>query len=366
MTTTGSGKASALLVAGVALTFAACGASYRQVRLSEPAIATAEGLRVEVERVFLTEEVIVDGVGDGAALVLELTAENSGSGSYSVKASALSCLMGRDVDRPGETLLLAPSVNGEGAFPGAAPEETELTTIEVPSGQTRSFWVMFRGYRFPDSDIPRRITLEMPGADGQTLRLVLADPARGSLRWNVGPTNSAWTIGFQDESLYSSYLRATAVSTRFARISRAGPLLWNVGLTSTLLVQTQGALRSPTSSFSSVGLEASVTAPIRQWGAALDPRRLGLYAGAQAEVLVALEPSRPAGDTTLPSIYGGFEPEVGLELDIGALRTAATPFPLSNAGRNPLPRWLLRYGYTHAWFGHGTTDGIVSSFRLIW
>ena len=54
------------------------------------------------------------------------------------------------------------------------------------------------------------------------------------------------------------------------------------------------------------------------------------------------------------------------ELGVGALRNAATPFPLSTVGDNPLPRWTFRLGYTHSWIGHGTSDGYLTSFRLAW
>jgi hypothetical protein len=351
---------------GVALMAAACGPVFREARLSEPARATAGDLRVEVQRVRLTDDMIENGVGDDAALIVELTASNTGSQAYRVEASSLWCLMAIDATRPDQTLLLPPSASGEGQFPGRAPEDATLQPLEVPAGQTRSFWVLFRGYRFSGSDVPRRITLTLPGADGRRLELVLADPARGLLRWDLTPRNSAWMVGFQDESLFGSYVRATGASTEIARISRVGSLLWEVGVTTGLLVETPGALRSPTSSFETFGLEAHLTAPIWKWGPPFDPRRLGLYAGAETRILIALEPPRSLDDKSVPPHYGAFDPEVGIELDIGALRDAATPFPLSNAGRNPLPRWLLRYGYTHAWIGHGTSDGLVSSFRLVW
>ena len=67
-----------------------------------------------------------------------------------------------------------------------------------------------------------------------------------------------------------------------------------------------------------------------------------------------------------PPAYGEGGPEVGLEFDVGALRNAATPFPLSPVGDNPLPRWLIRVGYMHSWIGHGTADGYLTSARLAW
>ena len=51
---------------------------------------------------------------------------------------------------------------------------------------------------------------------------------------------------------------------------------------------------------------------------------------------------------------------------MGALRLAKTPFPLLPDTHNPIPRWLFRVGYTHPWVGHGTADGYLSSFRIVW
>jgi len=359
-------RAAARFIVLATLAGAACSTTYRQVQLSEPAIAAADGLRVEVQRVFLNDEVLEDGVGEDTALIVEFTASNSGPRPYSTKASSLWCVLEVDVTKPGETLLLPPAVDGEGAFPGQPPEPLLLEPIEVPAGQTRSFWVLFRGYRFPGSEIPRRVTLNMPGSDGHQIQLVLADPARGFLRWNVAPKRSAWMIGFQNDSFSGSYLKGSTTSMRISRIARAGPFLWDVGISETVLVQTQGALRSPTSSFSNIGLEAHLTLPVWKWGEPLNPRRIGFYTGIETQFLTAIMPPPPPNTVVTPIVYGAFDPEVGLELDIGALRTAATPFPLANAGRNPIPRWLIRYGYTHSWIGHGTAEGFVSSVRLVW
>src|SRR6185437_7198221 len=65
------------LLATLALSAVACGAaSYREVRPSEPLAAAAGGLRVSAERVFLTDDTIENGVGDGTALVVELQLAN--------------------------------------------------------------------------------------------------------------------------------------------------------------------------------------------------------------------------------------------------------------------------------------------------
>jgi hypothetical protein len=67
-----------------------------------------------------------------------------------------------------------------------------------------------------------------------------------------------------------------------------------------------------------------------------------------------------------PHVYGLLSGEIGLELDVGALRFAASPFPLSPTGRAPLPRWLVRAGYTHTSIGGFQADGYLSSLKLAW
>jgi hypothetical protein len=350
----------------LALVAGGCGATYRQVRPSEAIEAAAGSLRVDVQRVFLTDATIDDGVADGMALVVELTVANGGRLPYSLKPTSLWCLMQVDGRRPNDTRLLPPSVNGDGPFPGSPPEGSELNQIDVAPGQTRAFWVLFRGYQFDGSEIPRRITLTIPDADGRALELVLADPARGELRWEAEPAHSAWYLGVQNASLYGNYAQTTAISTRISRLARAGRFLWEAGLVSTVMVQVEGALRSASSSFMGTGLEAHLTLPLFAWGDPRQPIRLGPYLGGQIQTLIAIEPTAKTANAQPPPVYGQGGPEVGVEFDIGALRSAATPFPLSLATRNPLPRWLFRVGYTHSWIGHGTADGYVTSVRLTW
>ena len=348
------------------LVVAGCSATYREVRPSEPIGAAAGSLRVDVKRVFLTDDTIDNGVGDGMALVVELAVANGGPLPYHLRPTDLWCLMQVDTRKPTETRLLPPSVNGDGAFPGAPPEVGDLNQIDVAPGQTRSFWVLFRGYRFAGSDLPRRITLTMPDAEGRALELVLADPARGELRWEVPPTRSAWYLGIQNSSLYGDYAQVTAISSRVSRLARVGRFLWDAGLVSSVVVQVQGALRSASSSFMGTGLDAHLTLPLYSWGDPMQPVRLGPYIGGQIQTLLAIEPTPTQSPPPQPPIYGQGGPEAGLELDVGALRNAATPFPLSPAGGNPLPRWLVRVGYTHSWIGHGTADGYITSVRLTW
>jgi hypothetical protein len=357
-----------LPLASVALAAAACGTSFEAARLTEPAAALAGALRVDVQRVLLTDELMTDGIGDDTALVVELVITNGGPKPYTVSAVSLSCLMELDAGHPAETRSLTPGGGGEGPFPGQlAADDSTLRPLAVPPGQTRTYWALFRGYRFPGSDLPRRITLTVPGGDGgRHLQVTLADPARGLLRWEVPVARGAWMLGLQNSSLLGNHLKATGVSTQLSRLSRVGRLLLDVSLTSRVLVETDGALVSPTSSFTGIGISAQLTAPpFLGWGAWQDPRQLGLYAGGEAQLLIAMERQRAPGDTTPPTYYGALSAEAGLEVDFGARRFAATPFPLSPAGR-ALPRWLLRIGYTHWWAGHGATDGYTTSVRLSW
>jgi len=350
------------------LVVAGCGVTYREVRPNEPIGAAGGDLRVDVQHVFLTDDTIENGVADGMGLVVELAVVNGGPRPYSLKPTTLWCLMQVDARKPSEMRLLPPSANGVGAFPGAPPEEADLSQIDVAPGQTRSFWVLFRGYRFAGSELPRRITLTMPDAEGRALalELVLADPARGDLRWEVPPTRGSWFLGVRSGSLYGSYAQATTISTQISRFSRAGRFLWDVGYISSVVVQVKGELRSSSSSFTGTGFDAHLTLPLLSWGDPLQPIRLGPYLGGQLQALIALQPTPDKAAPQAPPVYGDGDLEVGVELDVGALRNAATPFPLSAAGRNPLPRWFLRAGYIHDWIGHGTANGYATNVRLSW
>ena len=336
------------------------------MRPTEAIEAAAAGLRVEVQRLFLTDDTIENGVDDGMGLVIELNLTNGGARPYFLRSTGLWCLMQIDVRKPAETRLLPPAEIGDGAFPGAPPDGDDLTPVEVAPGETRSLWILFRGYQFAGSELPRRITLTILDAEGRTLELVLADPARGLLRWEVPPTTSVWTFGVQSAQLSGSYFQGMSASDRVSRMARAGRFLWDVGLVSGVFVQTKGALRSSSSSFTDLGFDAHLVLPLATWGLPTSPIRLGPYLGGEIQALVAVQPRSTQSPPPPIPVYGEGGPEVGLELDVGALRNALTPFPLSPAGRNPLPRWLIRVGYTHAWIGHGTADGYVSSFRVIW
>ncbi|MES1210653.1 MAG: hypothetical protein ABUS79_32350, partial [Pseudomonadota bacterium] len=119
-------------------------------------------------------------------------------------------------------------------------------------------------------------------------------------------------------------------------------------------------------SFGGTGFDLHLTLPVWQWGEPAYPIRLGPYVGGELELLIATEPTQTDASAKAPPIYGELSPEIGLELDVGALRLAKTPFPLLADRHNPLPRWLFRVGYTHSWVGHGTADGYLSAFRIAW
>jgi hypothetical protein len=351
----------------VAAASSACGTSFVPVRLSEPASVGGGGgaWRVEARRVLLTDDVLTDGVGDETALVVELTISNGGPRPASFGAGSVSCLMELDAEHPGETRALTLVGGSEGTFPGEIPEGVLLRPMEVPPGGEGAYWLMFRGYRYPASDLPRRIALRLPGANGRPVDLVLADPARGAQRWNVDPVRSAWTIGFRNTALFGHYLTGSVPATELAREVRLGRFRGSLGFDTAMLVETRGALISQLSSFSILGLSARVVAPVLTWGLAPDERQIGVYLGAGANVLVELRPLAIETSTAPPHVYGALALEAGLELAAGTLRFAGSPFPLS-PGDRPLPRWSLQLGYAHWWVGHGSSDGYVTSFRLSW
>jgi hypothetical protein len=351
------------LLAGLA----GCGAAgYREARLTQPALVTSRTFAVQVSRVFLNEETVTDGVGENAALVVELEIENHGAATYRLNPGQIWCLLQIDTRHPDQTRLFPASVSGDGTFVGFVPEGVEVPPVDVAPGQTRTAWVLFHGYRFADSDIPRRVTLTFPDPEGRTIELVLADPALGYLRWTVPPTHSTVTFGVQDRAVYSSYAQLQAVSTRLSRLARTRRFLWDIGITSTTFIQVKGALRSTSSSFGGVGFDFHLIAPVFSWGDPADPVRLGPFVGAEAQLLVATQPTQTDPNAAPPPIYGEFGPEVGLEMDVGAVRLARTPFPIVPDRHNPVPRWLFRIGYTHTWIGHGTADGYISGFRIAW
>ena len=136
--------------------------------------------------------------------------------------------------------------------------------------------------------------------------------------------------GLQNTTLLASGLSATGMAATISLVGRAGPILWDAGLTTRLMVQSRGRLDSPTSSFSGTGVAAHVTWPFLGWGAWQDPRQFGIYAGGEAQLLQAISPPPQSGEMVpTPIVYGTLAAEGGVEVDVGALRPALSPFPIS-------------------------------------
>ena len=241
-----------------------------------------------------------------------------------------SCLMVVDPARPSETRSLTPVGGAEGTFPGELPGEGSLVgSFTIPPGQRRAYWVLFRGYRFAGSNLARRVVLRVPNPGGPALEFAVADPSRGELRWRLTARRGSWNVGFQNVALFGEHLRATVISTVLARREDLGPVYVDVGMISAVLIQTHGGLASETSSFAGLGPTVHLTAPFYRWGPEVEPRRFGVYAGGSAMLLTeVLQQPRP-DPMAVPTFYGAFTVEGGLSLDIGAVRFAATPFPLS-------------------------------------
>lgn len=363
-----AGRLALAVALAAAATGPGCGPSFVAARPTQPVSISPmvdPTINVVVGRVWLTDNIVDSGMGDDTALAVEIGVTNPGREPYAISAASLSCMMELSPDLPGETVSLAPAGGGEGPFPaGLALDELTLGSATIPPGETRPYWVVFRGYRYSGSDVPRKITIALPDTRGRPVRLVIADPARGELRWEVKPPSRGYVFGLQNTALLASGLTLSAMSANIGFIGRAGPVLWDAGLSSSLLIEPQGGLTSPTSSFSGIGLNAHVAWPFVRWGAWQDPRAVGLFAGGEALALVAVMRPVPAGEKAPKPIgYGALSVDAGLELDYGALRPAASPLPISWAGPS-LPRWSLRVGYTH-WFTDGlNSGGYMLSLRL--
>lgn len=336
------------------------------LRPTETPRALAPGaLRLEVSRVLLTEDVPSSGWREDDALAVEVDATNLGAAPRLLDLASLVCLLELDAAAPAETLALPLAGAGAGGFPGAEDARRSWAgPLPVAPGETRRFWAVFRGYRYPGSDVPRKVVLAMAGSDGP-LRLVLADPAHGGLRWALPARRSGWMLGVDSIDLLGGTTRALGVSPEITLVRRLGGPLLDVSLVSPQLVQTQGSLLSRTSGFAGTGLAAHLAALPVVWGPDHDPRRFGLYAGGAAQALVSIDPPPPAGETPRPHVYGVLAAEVGLDLEIGALAPARGPFPVEATGAG-LPRWYLRAGYTHWFVDGGGADGYSSGFRLAW
>lgn len=323
-------------------------------------------ISVQAGRIFVDQDTVENGMTEDSALVVEMGITNTGRVPYTLSAASLSCLMELSPDAPNETRSLAPAGGGEGDYPmDAALDDLHLGTTTIAPGQSKSYWVLFRGYRYAGSDVPRKITITLPDARGRRVQLVIADPARGTLRWEVKPQARTLVYGLQNTSLFGPELDGIGVAAELGSVTRSGPVLWDVGLTSRLFVVQHGSLTSPTSSFSGSGVAGHVTWPIAGWGSWQQPRQFGLFAGGEAQVLMAVQSRESAAMMPKAVLHGGLAAEGGIEFDIGDRHPHASPFPITFTTLS-VPRWSFRLGYTHWWTGGGDSNGYVTSFRLAW
>ena len=359
------------LVIAIAWAALGCGPSFREARLTQPVSMSPMAdatVSVEAGRVFVTDDVVTSGMIDDSALAVELGITNGGAAPYTLSAASISCWMELSPDAPGETLSLTPAGGGEGDFPkGLSLEDQQLGSTTIPPGETRHYWVVFRGYRYAGSDVPRRISVLLPDARGRRIRVVIADPARGQLRWEIAPKRTGYMYGVQNTTLLASGLSATGMAATLSLVGRAGPILWDAGLTTRLMVQSRGGLDSPTSSFSGTGVAAHVTLAGLRLGRLAGPapvRDLRGRRGAAAAGDHAARRNRarwcPRRSFTAPSPRRAASRSTSVRC-----APALSPFPISYSGR-ALPRWGFRLGYTHMFAGGLNSGGITSTIRFAW
>jgi len=320
-----------------------------------------EGLEVAVSTLALPEELIERGVTEDAALAVGLRLHNGGEKTYGFSAASCWLLLEGDDRRPAETLSFAPAGGGEGEVPGELDDDLAFRAVNVAPGETRTVWIVFRGYRFPKSDVARRVVLAMPGLGGQPVRLRLADPSQGDLRWETPTPRSRFMVAISGSTLFGAETKSQLAGSTLSRVARAGRFLWDVGLDSGFAVQSEGRLVSSRSSFATLKLGLHLTAPLVTWGPWQDPRRFGVFGGGGMGVWTALPTPAETRAGEQPRAYGHGFMDLGVEFDFGTWRPAATPFPLGIDPKPGLPRWSLRLGYTQSWFAHGTSPGYMTA-----
>ena len=227
-----------------ALATLGCGPTLLAGRLTEPgsiAPMTDATLTVAAGRIFVDEGTAKFGMHEDSVLAVELGITNGDREPFSLNAASISCWLELAPDLPAETRSLTPAGGGEGPFPeGSALDDLKLGSVSIPPGQTRSYWVVFRGYRYPGSDVPRKVTISLPDARGRRVQLVIADPARGQLRWEVKPFAGTMIYGIQNTALLGPALDGVGTAVLIGGVSRAGPILWDFALTSRTFVQQGG------------------------------------------------------------------------------------------------------------------------------
>ena len=355
-----------------ALATLGCGSAFRPVTLPRPISMSAMSdatLSVELGHVFVTGDVMKSGMGEDSALAVVLGITNYGREAYTLSAGSMSCWMELSPDLPGETRSLTPAGGGEGDFQGADLDDLKIGSTTIQPGATRHYWVVFRGYRFEGSDVPRKITVSLPDARGRRVKLVIADPAQGDLRWQTAPGRTGAAYGVQNTSTFAPGFTSTSIGAQISLVTRVGPIMYDLGLTSGMVLETKGRTLSETNAFTSTGGNAHLTLPVTTWGNWQDPRQLGFYGGFGLQLLIEV-PGANHDSKVTPRSYGVVSLEGGLELDVGGHGPpAASPFPISYT-RALLPRWTIRAGYTH-WFIAGdnadlNSGGYVTSVRFAW
>ena len=342
----------------VAFAALGCGSPFRPMTLPHPISMSPMSdatLSVELGHVFVTGDVMRSGMGEDSALAVVLGITNTGREPITVSAGSMSCWMELSPDLPGETRSLTPAGGGEGDFQGVDLDDLKIGSSTIPPGATRHLWVVFRGYRFAGSDAPRKITVSLPDARGRRVQIVIADPARGDLRWETAPARTGAAYGVQNTALY-----APGFTTRHRRGDLAGdaggtdhvrprldlgpvPREQGPDALRNIRVHGRGRERAPDAALHHVGKLAG-PAPARDCTVAAASMLLAEVTGAQHDSKVA------------PRTYGVVSLEGGVELDVGAHgQPAASPFPVSYS-RALLPRWTIRLGYTHWFIGGDNVD----------
>ncbi len=332
----------------------------RTASLTEPARVGSTngaggGLSASVASVGVSADLIDSGWSEDSALVVSVAIGNASPNVYELDPIHVVVLMQLDPAHPERTLSLRAAFIGTGTPPRRIPkvEDWAFPPLPIAPGASQRVWILFRGYRFDGSQTPRKITLELPGLDprdGPPLRLVLADPTRGALRWEISDSPpSTLTFGVSNVTLYAPALTATGSAGVIGWTSWLGRLRYDYGLSSLLLVERGGVLASPTSSFAGTGLFAHLEWPALTGGP--EPARwsVGPYLGGSAHALVANASAPNEAGAQKPNVYGALAGEAGLALTWFAAPLAATPFPVSLPARRATtlaPRWSLRLGVT--------------------